>query len=110
VLVGVIAVWLPSVAGNGYEPLNRILDGPMAVSALAILLVAKLIATSGSVASGVPGGVFTPMLLMGAALGSGWSHLFGPAGASARDAGRYALIGMAATTAASIHAPRSPLP
>ena len=104
-LVGVIAVWLPSVVGNGYEPLNRILDSPTAVSALAILIVAKLIATSGSVASGVPGGIFTPMLLMGAALGSGWSHLFGPAGAPAPEAGRYALIGMAATTAASIHAP-----
>ena len=102
-LVGAIAVWLPSVVGNGYEPLNRILDGPMAVSALAILLVAKLVATSGSVASGVPGGIFTPMLLMGAALGSGWSHLFGRG--AAPDAGRYALMGMAAATAASIHAP-----
>jgi chloride channel protein, CIC family len=74
----------------------------MAVSAVAVLLVAKLIATSGSVASGVPGGIFTPMLLMGAALGSGWSHFFG---AAAPDAGRYALMGMAAATAASIHAP-----
>ena len=53
-------------------------------------------------ASGVPGGIFTPMLLMGAALGSGWSHLFS---AAAPDAGRYALMGMAAATAASIHAP-----
>jgi H+/Cl- antiporter ClcA len=43
-----------------------------------------------------------------AALGSEWSHLFGPAGAFAPDAGRYALIRMAATTAAST--PRSPLP
>ena len=101
-LVGLIAVWVPSVVGNGYEPLNRILDSPMALSALTLLLFAKLIATSGSVASGVPGGIFTPMLLMGAALGSGWSHLFG---AAAPDAGRYALMGMAATTAASIHAP-----
>ena len=42
------------------------------------------------------------MLLMGAALGSGWSHLFG---AAASDEGRYALMGMAAATAASIHAP-----
>lgn len=105
VLVGAIAMWLPSVVGNGYEPLNRILDSPMTVSALALLFVAKLIATSGSVASGVPGGIFTPMLLMGAALGSGWSHLFGAANAAAPGAGRYALIGMAATTAASIHAP-----
>jgi len=104
-LVGAIAIWLPSVVGNGYEPLNRILDSPMAVSALALLFVAKLIATSGSVASGVPGGIFTPMLLMGATLGSAWSHLFGAAGATAPDAGRYALMGMAATTAASIHAP-----
>jgi CIC family chloride channel protein len=70
-------MWLPTVVGNGYEPLNRILDNEMAVSAMAVLLVAKLITTSGSVASGVPGGIFTPMLLMGAALGSGWSHLVG---------------------------------
>ena len=104
-LVGAIAVWLPSVVGNGYEPLNRILDTPMAVSALALLFAAKLIATTGSVASGVPGGIFTPMLLMGAALGSGWSHMFGAAGATAPEAGRYALMGMAAATAASIHAP-----
>jgi CIC family chloride channel protein len=101
-LVGAIAMWLPTVVGNGYEPLNRILDNPMAVSTVTVLLVAKLVATSGSVASGVPGGIFTPMLLMGAALGSGWSHLFG---AAASDAGRYALMGMAAATAASIHAP-----
>jgi CIC family chloride channel protein len=104
-LVGAIAMWLPSVVGNGYEPLNRILDSPMALSALALLLVAKLVATSGSVASGVPGGIFTPMLLIGAALGSGWSHLFGAASAASPEAGRYALMGMAASTAASIHAP-----
>ena len=104
-LVGTLAMWLPAVVGNGYEPLNRILDSPMAVNAVAVLLVAKLIATSGSVASGVPGGIFTPMLLMGAALGSGWSHLFGPAGGASPDAGRYVLMGMAAATAASIHAP-----
>jgi CIC family chloride channel protein len=101
-LVGSIAVWFPAVVGNGYDPLNRLLDNPMPVRAVAILLLAKLVATSGSVASGVPGGIFTPMLLMGAALGSGWSHLFGP---TDLDAGRYALMGMAAATAASIHAP-----
>jgi CIC family chloride channel protein len=100
-LVGAIAMRLPVVVGNGYEPLNRILDNSMAVSAVAVLLVAKLVATCGSVASGVPGGIFTPMLLIGAALGSGWSHLFG----AAPDAGGYALMGMAAATAASIHAP-----
>jgi CIC family chloride channel protein len=101
--VGVIAMWLPSVVGNGYEPLNGILNSGIALDAVAVLVIAKIIATSASVGSGVPGGVFTPMLLVGAALGAGWSRVasFGPAS----DPGSYALVGMAAATAASIHAP-----
>jgi CIC family chloride channel protein len=89
--------------GNGYEPLNHILDSGIAVSAVIVLVIAKMIATSGSVASGIPGGIFTPLLLAGAALGAGWSSIasFGPGS----DAGSYALVGMAAATAASIHAP-----
>ena len=100
-LVGAIAVWLPAVAGNGYEPLNAMLDEPAIVSTVVVLLAAKMITTSGSVASGVPGGIFTPMLLVGAALGTSWSHFIG----SPASAGSYALVGMAAATAASIHAP-----
>jgi CIC family chloride channel protein len=99
-LVGAIAIWLPAVAGNGYEPLNDMLDRPATMSAVAVLLVAKVIATSGSVASGVPGGIFTPMLLMGAALGTGWSHLLHMTTAVEPSAGSLALVGMA-----SIHAP-----
>ena len=102
-LVGTIAIWLPAVVGNGYEPLNRILDSGIVVSAVVVLVIAKMIATSGSVASGIPGGIFTPMLLVGAALGAGWSNIasFDPVS----NAGSYALVGMAAATAASIHAP-----
>jgi CIC family chloride channel protein len=102
-LVGLIAVSLPAVVGNGYEPLNAILDSGIGLTAVAVLVVAKIVATSGSVGSGVPGGIFTPMLLVGAALGAAWSRLasFGPVS----DQGSYALVGMAAATAASIHAP-----
>lgn len=104
--VGLIAVWLPNVAGNGFEPLNQMLNQEITMVAIAWLLVAKVVATSASVASGVPGGIFTPMLLVGAATGSLWAQfvtLVSPA--SLPDAGAYALVGMAATTAASIHAP-----
>ena len=105
-LVGSIAMFLPSVAGNGYEPLNLILDQRLPAAALVFLIVAKMVATSGSVASGVPGGVFTPVLLVGGAVGSlyglGLEWLGLPAAASV---GSYALVGMAATTAATIHAP-----
>jgi chloride channel protein, CIC family len=105
-VVGAIAVWLPSVAGNGYEPLNLILDGRLPLTVIGVLVMAKVVATSASVGSGVPGGVFTPTLLVGGALGSVWAHLIsGLGGASTDMAGSYALVGMAAAAAASMHAP-----
>jgi CIC family chloride channel protein len=104
-LVGIVAVWLPQVAGNGYEPLNAMLDGRTAVSIVGALLLAKIVVTSGSVASGVPGGIFTPMLLAGAALGTLWANAVTAITDVPANPGSYALVGMAATTAASIHAP-----
>jgi CIC family chloride channel protein len=104
-VVGTLAMWLPAVVGNGYEPLNAILNADTLVPAVGILLVAKVIATSGSVASGVPGGIFTPMLLVGASVGMVWAHVAGAVMSSPPSAGSYALVGMAATTAASVHAP-----
>ncbi|MEZ5362940.1 MAG: chloride channel protein [Bryobacterales bacterium] len=99
-VVGVVAVALPRVVGNGYEPLNEILDAPTSVVTLLVLGAAKVLVTSTSVASGIPGGIFTPMLFVGAALGSSCAQLLPGA-----NAGSYALIGMAAATAANIHAP-----
>jgi CIC family chloride channel protein len=106
VAVGLLAIWIPDVVGNGYEPLNQILDHQLITSTVCLLLVTKIIATSASVGSSVPGGIFTPMLLVGAATGFLWAQLIGVALPQfAPDAGAYALVGMAATTAASIHAP-----
>jgi CIC family chloride channel protein len=105
-LVGSIVMFLPSVAGNGYEPLNLILDQRLPAATLAFLIVAKVVATSGSVASGVPGGVFTPVLLVGGAVGSLYGLALEWLGLpAAAGVGSYALVGMAATTAATIHAP-----
>lgn len=88
-LVGLIAIVLPEVVGNGFEPLNAILDQRMLPIGVAWLLVAKVFATGSSVASGVPGGTMTPMLLVGAALGSLWAQ----------------VVGWLLPTAASIQAP-----
>lgn len=105
-IVGAVAWFLPQVVGNGYEPLNQLLDGDIAFRFLLVLLVAKIVVTSGSVASGIPGGVFTPVLLVGDIVGAAWGQftaLFW--NVPAAHIGSYALVGMAATTAASIHAP-----
>jgi CIC family chloride channel protein len=103
--VGLIAMTLPSVSGNGYEPLNRLLDAPVGIGVLAALAIAKVIATSASVGAGIPGGIFTPMLLVGAAFGIGWSEALAWLHLAPFNPGGFALVGMAAMTAASIHAP-----
>jgi len=106
-IVGVIAIALPQVTGNGYEAINLILGGQLGLALLVLLLFAKAVATTASVSSGSPGGVFTPTLLLGAALGGILGHLlarFGPAGATGAVAA-YALVGMAAVIAATTHAP-----
>jgi CIC family chloride channel protein len=99
-VVGAVAMGLPRVVGNGYEPINEILNAPFGIGALLLLASAKLLVTSGSVASGIPGGIFTPTLLIGAALGSSVALVI-----PAASPGSYALLGMAAATAANIHAP-----
>jgi CIC family chloride channel protein len=106
-LVGVIAVLWPQVTGNGYEAINLILGEQLSIGLIVLLLVAKALATTASVSSGSPGGVFTPSLFLGAALGGAVGHLvlrFGPLDNSGAVAA-YALVGMAAMIAATTHAP-----
>jgi CIC family chloride channel protein len=104
--VGVIAVWLPQVTGNGYEAINLILGGQLALGTTLILLLAKALATTSSVSSGSPGGVFTPSLFLGAALGGAFGRAAALLGhGTPASIGGYALVGMAAMTAATTHAP-----
>ncbi len=105
-IVGVVAMGLPEVAGNGYEVLNRVLDHALTVPFLLALLVLKIVATSASVGSGIPGGIFTPVLLVGGVVGALWGELLHWMNlTSGASVGSFALVGMAATAAASTHAP-----
>ncbi len=68
--VGLISTITPRVWGNGYSTVNALLHETWALQALLLLLVLKIAATSMTVGSGAVGGVFTPTLFVGAALGS----------------------------------------
>jgi CIC family chloride channel protein len=103
-LAGMVVAVLPEVAGNGYEPLNALLDGRFPVEFVALLLLGKCVATTASVSSGSPGGVFTPTLLVGGGLGFLYANAIGAA-LHVGPAGGYALVGMAAAIAATTRAP-----
>ena len=102
---GAILCALPIVAGNGFEPLDMLLDGKLGVALVAWLLLAKPIATAVSVSSGNPGGVFTPTLLIGGLAGTLFALGLHALGADISSSGSYALVGLAAALAATTHAP-----
>ena len=104
-LAGAMVAVMPEVAGNGFEPLNALLDGRLATGFVALLLFGKAFATTASVSSGSPGGVFTPALLIGGAVGVLFASALSALGLGHGPVGGYALVGMAAATAATTHAP-----
>jgi CIC family chloride channel protein len=86
---------------------NSLLHQPWAWQSVALLLVMKVLATAASAGSGAVGGVFTPTLFVGAALGSLYGaalHGFLPAGAVS-SVSSYAAVGMGALLSAATHAP-----
>ncbi|MBL8111842.1 MAG: chloride channel protein [Acidobacteria bacterium] len=104
-LVGLIALGLPEVVGNGYETVNVILAGGIPLAVLGFIFLGKAVATTASVSSGAPGGVFTPTLLLGACLGSAFGHAVVALNPQAGPPEAYALVGMAAFCGATTHAP-----
>jgi CIC family chloride channel protein len=70
-VVGAISVAFPEVWGNGYSVTNQMLRREeLALEFLVGVFFAKLLATLATVGSGAVGGVFSPTLFLGAALGS----------------------------------------
>ncbi len=106
ILMGVIATAYPLIWGNGYGAANRILQGNMMWEAVLLLLFAKLIATAIAVGSGTIGGLMTPTLLLGAALGSLFGMTLHELGYGlVLPTGAFALVGMASVLAATLHSP-----
>lgn len=109
VFVGALAVFVPEVWGNGYVVASRILtgEGGYGLAFLCTLLLAKLFATSVTVGAGTVGGVFTPTLFLGAALGSIFGHLLHMGGLVPEPlpTGAFALAGMGGMLAATTHSP-----
>ncbi|KAA6461780.1 hypothetical protein DYQ86_08965 [Acidobacteria bacterium AB60] len=97
-------IW-PAMLGNGKNVIQLAFDARSAGGALFVLLL-RPIATIACLRAGVPGGLFTPTMtlgaMLGAALGEGWGHLW--VGADKRSC---AFVGAGAVLAAATQAPIS---
>ncbi len=110
-LAGLITLGYPGIWGNGFSVTNDVLQEkfrqeafPMAF--LAGLFSAKLLATLITVGAGAVGGVFTPTLFLGAAMGAfvgAGLHELDPT--TTLPISAFALVGMGSMLAATTHSP-----
>jgi CIC family chloride channel protein len=105
-LIGFIAIWYPQVMGAGYEWIDLAMHNRFPWEVLGIIAGLKLLSTALSFATGTPGGLFAPVLFMGAMLGGSVAMLeqqLFPA--MVVPVGAYALVGMGALFAGILRAP-----
>jgi H+/Cl- antiporter ClcA/CBS domain-containing protein len=101
-LAGLVA---PRALGVGYDAIGDVLNDRLAVGAIAVLAVAKLVAWWLALGSGTSGGTLAPLLLIGGSFGS----LVGSLAVAmvpglGLSPGAFAVVGMAATFGASTRA------
>jgi chloride channel protein, CIC family len=124
IIIGIIGVYYFDIFGVGYGGsygvggvfvgeggVDKALIGEIGLATLIIIFFLKIVATSVTLGSGGSGGIFAPSLFLGAMLGGAFGiivyRLFPgiavPSEAEASSA--YALVGMGAFFAATVHGP-----
>ncbi len=99
IVVGIGGVIEPRVLGAGYNSIQDLLDGSLAIKAMLLLLVVKAVVWLIALGSGTSGGILAPLLILGGAFG-GLAGLVLPG-----DPGVWAMMGMAGVMAAAMRAP-----
>lgn len=66
----VLGIILPQVLGGGHHLITSLVTGNLPLTILVILLLVKFLFTMASYGSGAPGGIFLPLLAIGALIGN----------------------------------------
>jgi CIC family chloride channel protein len=106
IAVGIIGWFAPETLGGGGRMVQTILGGKVGISTVAVLLLLRFGMTMTSYGTGAAGGIFAPLLVLGAQAGL----LVGLVGQTAFPAAAgfgtsFAVVGMAALFTAIVRAP-----
>jgi chloride channel protein, CIC family len=105
-LIGLIGIRVPQVMGAGYAIVDQAMHGQFGWQLLLLLAGLKLLATGFSFLSGTPGGMFAPVIFIGAMLGGAVGsieHHFFPA--LTATIGTFALVGIGTLFAGFLRTP-----
>ena len=110
ILIGAMAMYYPLALGVGYEGTSLALNESLPITLLIALLLAKVLGGAMALGSGMPGGVFSPALFIGAMLGGVyWYFMEMLIPLQLSSQGVYSVVGMAAVASAMLGAPISTL-
>jgi CIC family chloride channel protein len=104
--VGVLAWISPDMVGGGDAITQRALEGTGSLGAIALIFIVRFALGAVSYAAGTPGGLFAPMLVLGAQAGLGFGKLcvdWFPG--VAVDSTAFAVVALAAFFTAVVRAP-----
>ena len=106
-LVGIVGWFLPHLVGGGDPVSQQILDGGVPLGSLLLILVVRWFLGPISYSAGTPGGLFSPLLLVGATLGAIFAILFNSLGIveTPLSVVAFAVVGMTSFFTGVVRAP-----
>ncbi len=105
-VVGLVAWVSPAAVGGGHPLAETFLDGRAALATIPLWFLVRFVLSMASYGTGAPGGIFAPLLVLGALLGLGVgevTHLLFPH--LVPIPAIFAVVGMAAYFTAIVRAP-----
>jgi len=95
-LLGCLALFIPQILSGGYGYVQQAINNELSLQLMAILVLAKIVATTLTISSGGSGGVFGPSLYIGAMVGGVCGNLFDQLwpGLSLVNPSAFVLVGM----------------
>ena len=105
-VIAIIGIFFSEMIGGGYNTISMVLEHSFTLQVLIILFIGRMLLTIFSYGTGVPGGIFAPMLAFGVVFGmlfgSVMQHYFPDL---VSHPGVFAVAGMAGIFASTVRAP-----
>lgn len=105
-LAGILGLVLPQVLGGGHGIIESLINGDYFLNTIILLLLVKFLFSMISFGSGAPGGIFFPLLVLGALVGAIYGNvLFSLLGINKIYINNFIILGMAGCFTAIVRAP-----
>jgi len=106
IIIVVIGILNPNFIGGGYNTIHLVLNHSYSIPFLIFLFAGRFLLTIFSYSTGLPGGIFAPLLAIGVVLGTLFGHLLHVFIPNIHiSIGVFAVAGMAGIFSATIKAP-----